>query len=313
MGNRRGVFDGEDLKSDGRKGADRGFAAGAGALDFDVDLAEALIEGGFASRTRGELRRERGGFLRAFVAKAASGLSGNDVALRVGDGDDGVVEGGVDVGDAAGEGALDLLLAGSRGFLSVCHDLFSSLPGGLFLVGDGLPLTFAGTGVGAGALATDRKATAMTDATIAADFGEAFDVERDFAAEVALGVVFRDFVTDRGQLGVGQILDADVFVDFDGGEDLFGGRGTDTVDVGKGDDDALLIGDINPDNTCHIGLRFLSFAQPWRCLCLGLEQMTMTLPWRRITLHLSQIGLTEGLTFINLLLVFWMISSGNGT
>ncbi len=38
----------------------------------------------------------------------------------------------------------------------------------------------------------------------------------------------------------------------------------------------------------------------------------MTLPWRRMTLHLSQIGLTDGLTFISLLLIN-QISSYNGT
>ena len=59
---------------------------------------------------------EGGGFLRAFVAKGTSRGPGDDVALGVGDGDDGVVEGGVDMRNAFHEGAFDLLLAGGGGF-----------------------------------------------------------------------------------------------------------------------------------------------------------------------------------------------------
>ncbi len=293
------VFDGKHLEADGGKSADRGFASGAGAFNLNVELTEALVIGGFARRFSGDLGREGCALLGAFVAKGASGAPRNDVSLGIGDGDDGVVERSVDVRDAFGEGAFDLLLAGGRG-LGFCSSHFSltSLAGSFLLVGDGLPLTFAGTGVGARALSAARESAFVADATIAANFGEALDVERDFAAEIAFGAVLGDFSTKSSELLIGEVFGADVDANAGIGADFVSSGVTDTVDIGKGDHDALLIRDINPSNTCHICLDFLSFAQPWRCLCLGLEQMTMTLPWRRMTLHLSQIGLTDGLTFI---------------
>jgi hypothetical protein len=41
----------------------------------------------------------------------------------------------------------------------------------------------------------------------------------------------------------------------------------------------------------------------WR----GSEQITMTRPCRRITLHLSQIGLTLGLTFTAVSILFYLL------
>ena len=51
----------------------------------------------------------------------------------------------------------------------------------------------------------------MTDTAVAADLGQALDVERNFTAKVALnGVVFVNNFTQSGLLIFRQILDADV-------------------------------------------------------------------------------------------------------
>ena len=98
----------------------------------------------------------------------------------------------------------------------------------------------------------------MALATVAADFDEALDVERALAAGVAFGVVFAHFGADRGELLIGEVLDADILADAGGFEDLLRGGRPDAIDIGQRDDDAFFIGDVNPSNTCHILLGFLS-------------------------------------------------------
>src|SRR5207248_2191711 len=56
---------------------------------------------------------------------------------------------------------------------------------GIALHTDGLAGTFAGTGVGGGALSTDGKATQMPNATVALDALEALEVQTEFATQVA--------------------------------------------------------------------------------------------------------------------------------
>ena len=102
--------------------------------------------------------------------------------------------------------------------------------------------TFAGTGVGLGALTADREATEVANAAVALDTLEALQVHTDFAAEIALDDVlaFLDGMHDLGQLSFAQILGADGAIDACTLQDLFGINGTDAVDVTKGDIDALL-------------------------------------------------------------------------
>ena len=78
---------------------------------------------------------------------------GEDVALGVGDRDDGVVERALDVGDAEGD-VLALALAGPAGRPRAWWAW--PLLAHLLLSGDGLLRALAGAGVGVGALAVDR-------------------------------------------------------------------------------------------------------------------------------------------------------------
>lgn len=108
------VGDGEDLESGNAEGTDGAFAARAGAFDFHIDLAEALIEGALASGFTGELSDEWGALFGAMITKGAGARPGDDIALRVGDGNDRIIEGAVDMGDATRKIAFDFLLAGGR-------------------------------------------------------------------------------------------------------------------------------------------------------------------------------------------------------
>src|SRR6516162_9904077 len=86
-------------------------AARAGAAHEHVDLAHAVLHGPPGTGLGGQLGGEGRRLARALEAHVAGAGPGEDVALGVGDGDDGVVEGALDVRHAVGD-VLALLAAG---------------------------------------------------------------------------------------------------------------------------------------------------------------------------------------------------------
>ena len=92
----------------------------------------------------------------------------------------------------------------------------------------------------------------MTLALIAVDLDLTTDIRIDFTTQIALDlVVTLEVVTQRDQLLIRQILDANVRVDTGRGKRFLGTSATHTKDVGEGDLDALLIGDVDSGKTCH--------------------------------------------------------------
>src|SRR5690606_41906391 len=114
--------------------------------------------------------------------RAVRGRPRQRIAMAVRGGHDGVVERSVDMRDAVGDDALDLLL---RLSCRLGHGLGSLFP-------DGLARTLAGTGIGPGALAAQREAAAMAQAAVAGQVHQALDRHADLAAEVALDHVLAD-------------------------------------------------------------------------------------------------------------------------
>src|SRR4051795_3455186 len=105
------VLDARDLEPGGLQRADGGLAARARALHEDLPLLQPLLDALAGSGVRRDLGGERRGLAGALEAGAAGGLPGDDVALAVGEGDDGVVEAGLDVRLADGDVLLDLAAA----------------------------------------------------------------------------------------------------------------------------------------------------------------------------------------------------------
>ena len=92
----------------------------------------------------------------------------------------------------------------------------------------------------------------MTLALVAVDLNLTTDIRIDFTTQIALDlVVTLEVVTQRDQLLIRQILDANVRVDTGRGKRFLGTSATHTKDVGEGDLDALLIGDVDSGKTCH--------------------------------------------------------------
>src|SRR5919109_1362359 len=112
-----------DLEAGGLQRADRGLAARARALDEDLDLLHALLDALAGRGVGGDLGGERSRLAGALEAGAAGGLPGDHVALAVGEGDDRVVEAGLDVRLTDWDVLLDAAAAALRTTGSRTHFL----------------------------------------------------------------------------------------------------------------------------------------------------------------------------------------------
>src|SRR5688572_16151454 len=117
MRHRGAIFDGGDFQPDTLKGADGGFAAGAGTLHADFDFAHTVghcLAGGIL----GDLLGGKSGALARTLETHATGAGpSEDVPVHVGDVHLGVVESGEDVGDASADVFRPL---GLNNLLGVC-------------------------------------------------------------------------------------------------------------------------------------------------------------------------------------------------
>ena len=93
----------------------------------------------------------------------------------------------------------------------------------------------------------------MTNATIAADFHQALDVQRNLTAQVALHLqVLFDVVTQLGDFVLGKVLHAGIGADFGSGKDFLGRSQANAEDVSQADLHTLFSGQVNARNTCHV-------------------------------------------------------------
>src|SRR5690606_20489790 len=81
---------------------------------------------------------------------------------------------------------------------------------------DGLCRALAGAGIGVRALAADRKAATMTQATVATEVHEALDVHRGFATQVAFDLVVAvDGFADLQDFRIRELMHATIGRDTD--------------------------------------------------------------------------------------------------
>src|SRR5690606_36247588 len=182
--------------------------------------------------------------------------------VGVGDGDDRVAEGALDVSLPVGHVLLVLAAhlpgagrATALGGHAVSPDGGSryGLLAGLLLAGHGALGALAGARVGLGALAAHREAAAVTQALVAADLDLAADVGRDLTAQVTLeAVVALEVVTQLHQLLVRQVLHPGVGAHARRLERLHGAGAAHAEDVGEGDLDALVAREVDSDESCHV-------------------------------------------------------------
>src|SRR5690606_24814605 len=115
--------------------------ARARSLDAHFDVLHAVVERHATGLFGGDLGGERRGLARTAETGATCRRPGKGIALAIGDGDDGVVERGLDMDDAVRDHALDLLLG-----LGSCRLAHRKSP----LLLDGATRALAGACIGTG-------------------------------------------------------------------------------------------------------------------------------------------------------------------
>src|SRR5712692_4356101 len=262
------VGDRGDGQAGGLERADRGLAAGTRSAHEDLEGLHARVER-LARRVLGrDLRGVGRALARALPTGRAGGRPRDHVARRVGDGDDGVIEGGLDVRGAARDDAALALLALRCGLALgvlvlrvlcrlgcvLCHVpfLLLGLRDRLLLAGHGLARTLARARVGARALTAHGETPSVPQAAVAADLLEPLDVQCHFATQIALdGEAAIDDLADLRHLRLGEVAATYRPVDARLLEHLARGRRTDTEDVAERNVNALLARDVDAGDTCH--------------------------------------------------------------
>lgn len=92
----------------------------------------------------------------------------------------------------------------------------------------------------------------MPQSPIAPNLNKALDIEVDLASKVSLDhVVAVDVIPDLGDFLVQKVLDSNIRLDSGGPNGLHGPGPANAIDVGKGDVDLLVIGNVNAGDSCQ--------------------------------------------------------------
>src|SRR5215210_2504597 len=229
----RHVLYGEHLYAHGLEGAGGHVPARAVALDLDVHAPDALVHGFVRDALGRHLGRERRALAAPFETQRPRRLPGDDVALLVAHGDDGVVEGALYVDHAGRYVPADPPTRPAR---PARAPSLLPLPSHLPL----LPPAYRGlgslalAGVRLGTLPSHGEAPAVPDAPVRSYVYEPPDVLVDLAPQVALDLDVLVYVgPDPGDLALGQIAYLRAGVDLGLAADLPRRRTADAVDVGE--------------------------------------------------------------------------------
>ena len=107
----RDILNGADSHSGGLEGGDRGISSGASTLDPDFEFNDAEFCGGVCAFFGGLLSSKGSAFPGAFVTDGPGGIPAERFSVDIGDGNQGIVKGRLDVGDALPDVSSDLFFA----------------------------------------------------------------------------------------------------------------------------------------------------------------------------------------------------------
>lgn len=281
MGQRRYIADGGHLNTHVAEGADGRLTTRTGAFHEYFGFAHAQVVGYFTAVAHRHLGGVGRVLLRTTEAHFAGRSPRNHLTVIVRNRDDDVVERGTDVYLAHLLHHDNALLGFVFSFL--CHLVIAKDAGGvgagyasallvrasadsrlslfscLLLAGHGLTLALTGTRVVLGALTTNWQTFAVTQTTVAADIHQTLDVRCYFRAQYAFGLVLgSNDGADGTRLLVGPVLHLLIDIDASFYQNLAGVAPANAENVGQRNFAALVVRDINPCDTSHIG---------WLCVC----------------------------------------------
>ena len=111
--------------------------------------------------------------------------------------------------------------------------------------------TFTGSGIVLGVLSAHGEASTVTQAAIASDIHESFDVHLNFGAEGAFDFMFTDHGSDAVGFIIRQRMSSFIGVHPCLFDDFFGAGITDTEDIGQRNNDTFVFREINSGYTCQ--------------------------------------------------------------
>ena len=201
------------------------------------DVYNALIV-----RTRKGVRREDG----SAKTGAAGARPGEGVPLPITDGNDGVVEGRVDMRHAINHIFLDLLAHPKIAALRLCHEDNLSKS-----ASDGLSRTLTRARIGLRPLSMNREPATVADSAIATEIHQPLDVHGDLPAQIALHQKLAYLRADALELSLADVFHTNVEGNFGCRQNLLGSRWTDTVDIGQRGLYLLVVGNVDTSNAGH--------------------------------------------------------------
>src|ERR1019366_2403957 len=257
--NRRRVLNRTNVQAGRRQSPHRRLAPRPRTADPHIHNAHAVVPRLIGGVSGSLLRREGRALTRPAEAQRTRTLPRHRISVRIGDGNDRVIERGLNMHESVGNVLALLLLellalaffvrcGGSSWFRHVL-----CLPCRFLLIGyRALARTFPGASIGVSALSANRQAAAVPVPTIGADFDEPLDVHRDVLAEIAFDVatLFNHLANAVYFLFV-EVADLLVGLHVGGAENAPGARIPDPENVGQGDADVLVARKIHACNTCH--------------------------------------------------------------
>src|SRR3569623_1892695 len=249
MGDRRHIGNAADLETHGMQTAHGGITTRPRPLHEHLDVLHAEFMRDLAGLISGHLRGEGRALARTLETASTGGRPRQGVALTIGDGDDGVVEGRLDMRHRVNHIFLHTLTRARSRF---CHS--SKFPV-IYCSVDYLRTArrgpLRGRAFGTCTLTAHRQTTAMTQATIAAEVHQTLDVHGDVATKIALDLALADFGTQGFDLRLGQLFDLGFRRDTCRLTDLTGTGATDAVNGGQGNACVLLDRNIDPSYAGH--------------------------------------------------------------